>query len=63
MKTVAYLHNEILIAVKMKGLDLYLAAKCNAYFKFPRDIYDRQTLRELLRILEMILGCECTYTQ
>lgn len=34
MKMVAYLHNEILIAVKMKGLGSYLAAKHNAYLSF-----------------------------
>lgn len=34
MKMVAYLHNEILIAVKMKGLGLYLAAKYSAYLSF-----------------------------
>lgn len=45
MKMMEYLHNEILIAVKMKGLGLYLAAQYNAYFKFQRDIYDRQMLK------------------
>jgi hypothetical protein len=63
MKTMAYLHNEILIAVKMKELDLYLAPKYNAYFKFQKDTYDREELIGFFKkILKIIFGCGYIHT-